>query len=150
MQQTRLDDLLGADVPALADARPLADAAAQVVELGAPDVAAGGDLDPLDLRRVHRERALHADAERRLADREGLADALALALDHHAFEDLGTAASALNDLEMDANAVTRGEVGDAAKLLTLEAVDHGAHSKERPRRQGIEGGGTRANHGSER
>ena len=77
----RLDDLLRTGVAALADAGALADAAAQVVELGAPDVAAGGDLDLLDLRRVHRERALHADAEGLLADREGLAHALALALD---------------------------------------------------------------------
>ena len=105
------DDLLRADVAALADAGALADPAAQVVELGAPDVAAGGDLDPLDLRRVHRERALHADAERVLADREGLAHALALALDHHALEDLGAAAGALDDLEVDADAVTRRRSG---------------------------------------
>ena len=43
----------GPGVAALADAGALADTAAQVVELGAPDVTAGGDLDPLDLRRVH-------------------------------------------------------------------------------------------------
>ena len=72
VEQARLDELLGADVAALADARPLADAIAQVVELGAPHVTAGGDLDLLDLRRVDRERALDADAERLLAHREGL------------------------------------------------------------------------------
>ena len=65
-----------AGVLALADAGAAADAAAQVVELRAPDVAAAGHLDPLDLGRVHGERALDADAERLLADGEGLARAL--------------------------------------------------------------------------
>jgi len=37
---------------------------AQVVQLGAPDIAAGRQLDALDLRRVHREHALDADAEK--------------------------------------------------------------------------------------
>src|SRR5688572_16650959 len=69
VQQTSLDALLRPGVAALADAGALADPAAQVVELRAPHVAAGGDLDPLDLRRVHRERTLHADAEGLLADR---------------------------------------------------------------------------------
>ena len=58
VQQARLDRLLRADVAALAHAGALADAVAQVVELRAAHVAAGGDLDLLDLRRVHRERAL--------------------------------------------------------------------------------------------
>ena len=43
-------DPLRARVPALAHAGALADAVAQVVELGAAHVTAGGDLDPLDLR----------------------------------------------------------------------------------------------------
>src|SRR5215204_4988938 len=55
VQQTRLDDLLRlTGVPALAHTRALADPAAQVVELGPPDVTARGDLDALDLRRVQR------------------------------------------------------------------------------------------------
>src|SRR5215212_3928731 len=83
VQQPRLHDLLRLPgVAALAHAGALADATAQVVELGPAHVAAGGDLDALDLRRVQRERALHADAEGLLAHGEGLADALALALDH--------------------------------------------------------------------
>src|SRR5204863_430589 len=61
VQQPGLDALLRARVAALTHAGTLADALAQVVELRAPDVAASGDLDALDLRRVHRERALHAD-----------------------------------------------------------------------------------------
>ena len=117
----------GPGVAALADAGALADPAAQVVELRAPDVAAGGDLDLLDLRRVHGERALDADAEGLLADREGLAHALALALDDHALEDLRAAARALDDLEVDLDAVPGLEAGDAAQLRALEGVDDGAH-----------------------
>src|SRR5690349_14930907 len=83
VEDAALDHFLRTGVAALADAGALADTAAQVVELGAPDVTAGGDLDLLDLRRVQRERALDADAERLLADGEGLADPLALALDHN-------------------------------------------------------------------
>ena len=125
---------LRARVLALADARAAADAAAQVVELRAPDVAAAGDLDPLDLRRVDRERPLDADAERLLADGERLADAGALALEHRALEHLRTAAGALDDLEVDLDAVPRVEVGDAfAQLLALEILDDLAHGNKRAR-----------------
>src|SRR5688572_385551 len=136
VQQARLYALLRPHVAALAHARALADAAAQVVELRAPDVAAGGDLDPLDLRRVHRERALDADAERLLADREGLAHALALALDHDALEDLRAAARPLDDLEVHPHPVARLESGHAAELRALEAVDHGGHGEEKAARAG--------------
>src|SRR5215213_7522617 len=132
VQQSGLDDLLHlARVAALADAGALADTAAQVVELGPAHVAAGGDLDALDLRRVHRERALHADAEGLLADREGLAHALALALDDEALEDLRTATRALDYLEVDLDAVAGLEARDAAQLGALEAVDDGAHGVKR-------------------
>src|SRR6185503_4323888 len=90
---------------ALAHSGAPADPLAQVVELGAPDVAAGGHLDLLDLGRMQRERALHADPERLLAHREGLAHAGALALDHDPLEDLGPAPGALHDLEMHADPV---------------------------------------------
>src|SRR4051794_34470907 len=127
VEQAALDHFLRAGVAALADAGALADTAAQVVELRAPDVAAGGDLDLLDLWRVQRERALDADAERLLADGEGLADPLALALDHHAFEDLRPAARALDDLEVDLDAVPGLEAGNTAQLSALERVDDSAH-----------------------
>ena len=107
MQQARLDDLLRADVAALAHAGRLADAVAQVVELGAPHVAARGDLDSLDLRRVQRERSLDADAEGLLAHGERLARAVALALDRDALEDLGAPAGALDHEEVHAQAVAR-------------------------------------------
>ena len=130
VQQLALDDLLGTDRAALADAGALADAVAQVVELRAPHVAASRHLDLLDLRRVQRERALDADAERLLADREGLAHAVALALDDDALEDLRAAARALDDLEVDAHAIARVEGRDAAQLGALEAFDNRAHGVE--------------------
>src|SRR5262245_48666583 len=136
VEQTGLDDLLRAHVAALADAGALADPAAQVVELGATDVTAGGDLDALDLRRMHGERALHADAEGLLADREGLAHPLALALDDHALEDLRTATRALDDLEVDLDSVAGLEPGNAAQLRAFEAVDDGAHGEKRAACQG--------------
>ena len=148
VQQAALDDLLRAGVAALAHAGALADAAAQVVELRAPDVAAGGDLDLLDLRRVHRERALDADAEGLLADREGLAHAFALALDHHALEDLRAAPRALDDLEVDLDAVPGLEAGDAAQLRALEGVDDGAHGVGKTAAPGADRAGGRSNHGS--
>src|SRR6185295_16787239 len=129
-EQAGRDRLLGAGVPALAHAGALADALAQVVELGAPDVTAGGDVDLLDLRRVQRERPLDADAEGLLAHRERLAGAVALALDDDAFEDLRAAARALDDLEVDADAVAGGELRHAAQLRALEVVDDGAHGEK--------------------
>src|SRR3954465_13350891 len=147
VQQAALDDLLGAGVAALAHAGALADAAAQVVELGAPHVAAGGHLDLLDLRRVQGECALDADAEGLLADREGLAHAFTLALDDHALEDLRAAPRALDDLEVDLDAVSGLEAGDAAQLGALEGVDDGAHGRrEVPARMASAGG----RHGSGR
>src|SRR4051812_40523156 len=131
VQQAGLDDLLRAHVAALADAGALADAASQVVELRAAHVAAGGDLDALGLRRAHGGRALHADAEGLLADREGLAHPLALALDDDALEDLRTATRALDDLEVHLDAVAGLEARDAAQLGALEAVDDGAHGEKR-------------------
>ena len=103
-------------------------AAAQVVELGPAHVAARRDLEFLDLRRVQRERPLDADAEGLLADGEGLAHAGALAPQHDALEDLGAFARALDHLEVDADAVARGEVREALlQLGALDAVDYGAH-----------------------
>src|SRR5215510_9404877 len=102
----------------LADAGLLAHLAAEVVQLGAVDVALHRALDALDLRRVHRERALHADAEALLADREGLAVRGALALDDRALEDLHALAGPLDDAEVDLDGVPRLERRDVvAKLL---------------------------------
>src|SRR3954451_16053350 len=133
VQQPGLHDLLRLPgVAALAHPGALADAAAQVVELRPAHVAAGRDLDALDLRRVQRERALHADAEGLLAHREGLAHALALALDDNALEDLRASARALDDLEVHLQAVAGLETGDAAQLCALEGIDDRAHGERAP------------------
>src|SRR3954447_6217119 len=79
------------------------------------------------------ERTLDPDAEGLLADGEGLADPLALALDDHALEDLRAATRALDDLEVDLDAIPGLEAGHAAQLRALERVDYGAHGEERPR-----------------
>src|SRR5207249_1210484 len=92
-------------VPPLANARLLADAAAQVVQLGAADVADRRDLDLLDLGRVEREGPLDTHPERLLADGEGLARAGALSLDHDPLVDLDPAPLALDHLEMDADGI---------------------------------------------
>ncbi len=133
VQQAGLDRRLGADVAALAHAGRLADAVAQVVQLGAAHVAAGGDLDPLDLRRVQRERALDADAEGLLADGEGLARALSLALDRNAFEDLRAPPGALDHDEVNAQTIAGAEIRNAAQLGALDVVDDGAHGKKKAR-----------------
>ena len=59
----------------LGDAGRLAAQAAQVIELGAADLAAAHDLDRVDHRRVEREHALDALAVGNLADREVLVEA---------------------------------------------------------------------------
>jgi hypothetical protein len=76
---------------------------------------------------VHRERALHADAEGLLAHGERLARAMSLALDHDSLEDLHAAAGALDHLEVDAHAVAGREGGYAAQLRALDCFDDAAH-----------------------
>jgi hypothetical protein len=122
-------------VPLLADAGLLADAAAQVVELRAVDVADRRDLDPLDLRGVQGERPLHADAERLLPDGEGLARTGALPLDDDALVDLDAAALALDHLEVDAHGVPCLEAGHLAQLGALDRLDDVAHDKGARRRR---------------
>src|SRR4051794_7504851 len=73
---------------ALGDARRLAGAPAQVIELGAADLAAAHDLDRGQARRVEREDALDALAVRDLAQREAGVDAGVAAGDADALERL--------------------------------------------------------------
>jgi len=127
VQQLPLDLNLRTGATALTHASALADAITQVVELGAPDVTASGNLNLLDLRRVQRERALDANAKRLLADRKGLARTVALALDDDALKDLGTATSAFDHLEVDTQAVTSVELRDSAELCSLQGFNDGAH-----------------------
>src|SRR5206468_1178211 len=68
------------DHPALGDARRLAGASAQIIELGPADVAAADDLDRIDDRRIEREDALDPLAEADLADRDARSGPAALAV----------------------------------------------------------------------
>jgi hypothetical protein len=68
---------------------------------------------------VHRERSLDADAERLLADGEGLAHAGALALDDDPFEGLGTAALAFDNQEVHANGIAGLELRQVGSQLSL-------------------------------
>src|SRR6478609_6400749 len=104
--------LRGDGVALLADLGSLAAQTTQVVELRAAHVTTADDLDVVDDRRVQREGALDADAERDLADGEGLADAAAVATDDDALEDLDTRARALDDLDVDLEGVAGAEVGN--------------------------------------
>src|SRR6478735_3615929 len=120
----------------LAHPRGLADLAAEVVQLGAVDVADRDDVDLLDLRRVDRERPFHSDAERLLAHRERLADARTLALDADALEDLHPLPLPLDDLEVHTERVARLELGQLAQLALFNVLDdcHGMRNRRKSRR----------------
>src|SRR5699024_12778567 len=101
----------------------LAVAIAQVVQLRATDLTAGQNLELVDVRGVHWDGALHADAEGDLADGEGLADAGALALDHDATEDLHAGLAALDDLQVHVDGVTCAGLCDiVAQLCCIDLV----------------------------
>ena len=70
---------------------------------------------------MHREGALHADAEAHLAHGEGLASAAALATDDGALEQLDPLAGALDHAHVDLQGVAGTEVGDV--VAQLRAVD---------------------------
>ena len=88
-------------------ARRLALEVAQVVQLGAPHLGRSHDLDLLDGRRVQREDALDALAERHLAHRERRARAAAVQADHDALEDLDAFLVALAHPHVHADRVAR-------------------------------------------
>ncbi|EGJ74459.1 putative signal peptidase I [Streptomyces sp. Tu6071] len=112
----------------LLDLRGLAAQLTEVVELGATDVTARHQLDLLDDRGVHGEGALHADGEGDLADREGLADARALAADDNALELLHTRAVALDDAHVDVDGVAGAERREvAAQRRGVDGVEQVGH-----------------------
>jgi hypothetical protein len=80
---------------------------AQEVQLGAAHLRRADQLDLVDRRRVQREDALDALAERHLAHREGGADAAPVHADHHAFEHLDALLVALAHLHVHADRVAR-------------------------------------------
>src|SRR5581483_2930545 len=102
---------LGRVILTLADAGGLAAAAAQIIQLGATDLAAAHDLHRVDHRRIQREDALDAFTVRNLADGEVLVEAVAGAADANAFIGLNAGALALDHLDVDLNGVARAEVG---------------------------------------
>src|SRR5579872_6528708 len=89
-----------------------ADAILQIEELGAPYEATADDIDLLDARCVHDERALDADAVSDAPHGEALGEAAMLALGHDAFEDLNALFIAFSDARMDLDRVARSELGD--------------------------------------
>src|SRR6266480_1083662 len=111
----------------LADARRLAGARAQVIELGAAHIALALHLDRGDQRRVGLERALDAFTRRYLAhDERGIQSAVALG-DHHAFERLHALSLALDDVDIHHHGVARGEIrhvaGEPLDLFLLECLN---------------------------
>src|SRR6476469_4473783 len=112
---------IATDVAALGDAGGLAGPSAQVIKLGAADIAAAHDFDMVDDRRIEREDALDALAERNLADGEAGADALVGAGDADALEILDSGALAFDDLDAHPERVAGAEFGNG--LVGRERVD---------------------------
>src|SRR5262249_31954511 len=94
---------------AFGDARRLAGAAAQVIELGPPHRAAPHHVDRGDPRRIEREDALDPFAVGNLAQGEVRVEPGILAGDAHPLEGLDALALAFDDLDADAHGVARLE-----------------------------------------
>src|ERR1700743_374720 len=97
---------------AFRDARGFAAHTAQVIELGAADLAAAHELDGVDHRGEQREHALDTLAVRNLAHGEALVDAVAGAADADALVGLHAGALAFLDLDVDDHGVARLGVRD--------------------------------------
>src|SRR4029077_5508194 len=127
----------------LVDARRLAAATAQIIELGAAHLAAAHDLDRVDHRRIEGEHALDAFAIRDLANREVLIKARAGAADADALIGLDAALLALDHLVVDEHRIARLKIrnllagGKLRDLLLLELLDqiHGKSPSAAPRAQ---------------
>src|SRR6266851_8126962 len=113
----------------LADARRLAAASTQVIELGAAHLAAAHDLDRVDHRRIERKDPLHPLAVGNLAHREVLVEARPGAADADALIGLDAGALALDHLDVDEEGVAGLEVrnvlagGEIGNLLFFELLD---------------------------
>src|SRR5438132_377665 len=103
----------------LADARRLAGARAQVIELRAAYVALSLHLDRGDERRVGLEGALDALARGDLAHDERRVEAAVALRDHHALEGLHPLSLALDHVHVHEHRVAGREVGD----FLAEALD---------------------------
>jgi len=87
------------------------------------DVAAGGDVELLNTRRVERADTPDPDPAGDLADREGRPSAAAGLADHNAFEDLDTLLLALPNTEVDVDRVAHAEGGTVTQLRLLNRID---------------------------
>src|SRR5262249_9480463 len=96
----------------LDDAGRLAAEIAQVIKLGAADLAGAHDLDPGDHGPHHEEDALHAFAVGDLAHREALVESSAGTADADALIGLHTGAVTFDDLHVDDHGVARSELRD--------------------------------------
>src|ERR1700733_7454262 len=96
----------------LDDARRLAAASAQIIELGAPHLAAPHHLDRVDHRRIKRKDTLDAFAVGNLADGEILVEPGPGAADAYSFVGLHAGALAFDDLDVDHHGVARLKFGD--------------------------------------
>src|SRR5438270_8637517 len=107
-------------VRTLGDACRLAAAVAQIIELGAPHLAAAHDLHRVDHRRVDGKDALDALAVGNLADGEALLEPAAGARNADALIGLHTRAVAFLHPDVDDNGVARLELRDGLiQLLDL-------------------------------
>src|SRR5690349_12162253 len=108
----------------LADARRLAGARAQVIELGTAHIALPLHLDRGDERRVGLEGALDALARGDLAHDEGRVEAAVALGDHHALESLHALSLAFDHVDVDEHRVAGREVRNVlAQLLDLFLLD---------------------------
>src|SRR5258708_12843792 len=104
---------------ALGNARRLAAPSAQIIELGAPHLAAPHDLDGIDHRRVERENAFHPLAVGDLAHREILVEPGAGAPDAHALVSLDARALAFNHLLVAHNGIAPPQSPNTLSAPTL-------------------------------
>ena len=116
---------LAPGLDALGDTGRLAAAIAQIIELGAPDLAAPHDFDQVDHRRIDRKNALDALAVGDLAHREILVEALPAARDADAFIGLHAGALAFGDLHVDDHRIAGLELrhfraGQLGRVLGLD------------------------------
>src|SRR5580693_1526165 len=113
----------------LGDAGRFAAQAAQVIELGAPDLAAAHDLERIDHRRIERKHTLDAFAVGDLAHREVLVEAGPGAGDADALIGLDSGALAFDHLDVDRDRIARLEIregpggGKLRHLLLFELLD---------------------------
>src|SRR5215207_4819261 len=114
---------------ALGDARLFAPQPAQIVELGAADLAATHDLDRVDHRRMEREHPLDSFAIGDLADREVLVETTPGAADADAFIGLHARTLTFDHLDVHGHGVARPEIrngpagGEFLHLLGFELLD---------------------------